>query len=203
MISRKFSLISGFMCLLLILSLGSVAVYALISHTLHTSTTVSFKATAVKGSISGEATGFETEQTFDEQSFDAYSSMLPQNLLPWSAGAIEPLKPNITNGSPENIVFIFTITNKTPNHNMLVAITGLPAESGLEDNFTLVSVTQKANGLATETAVTNDNGTYKMTAINNSAQAPYPSSILYITFEVPDDTDTSGTLSFDIAMTRA
>lgn len=199
---RKLNIIFNLSTLILVLIFSAVGVWSATTHVLDTSATVSFTATGISGTISGTVSGLTSSYNYNETSFSPTSSTNETfNMLPWTIGSAgTPAEILNTAGNPSDLVFAITIGNSTGNPGMKVQISSL-----INGGFTLVGVTQKANGsdIVTDVSYSESLSVYTMTTIT-STTIEAGSSILYITFRVPNaSVSIGGAISFSIAISKA
>lgn len=195
---RKFNIIFNLSTLILVLVFSAVGVWAATTHSLASTATVSFSATGISGSISATVSGLTSSYNYDQQTFSPSSSASEvYNLPAWTVGSVgTPAVITNTSGVPSALVFAITIGNTTTGSGMKVEV-----KSIVNGGYTLTSVTEKANGsTGTATAVANSSGTYTMITITSSN-----SSILYITFNVPDPAISinAGVISYSVEISKA
>lgn len=158
---KKFKLITTIMSFFIMLSVMGVGIWAATTHTLAVSTTVSFTATQISGTIYGTITGVATPVNYYK------TGTTPQDIVPAVAlpvWTIPATSITASNSVPSDIVFTIVITNTTPDDEMTASIPSITCGTNLE----VKSVEQKANLASVFSTVTNNSGyTFTNPVANN------------------------------------
>ena len=192
--NRKSKLFASLVSLALVVAVMAVGVWAATTQAVNVTTTVSFSATGVSGTISATLEGVATTQYYNSTNASGGTAIefspSSSELADWTLGATTPLAISATDGVANDVVYTFTITNASTTEAIVVAFNDLTVGTNLE----VVSVTQDG------TEVTGTSGDYAMTNIAESG-----SSVIVVTVGVTNDATsiTSANISFNIALSSS
>lgn len=192
--NRKSKLFASLVSLALVVAVMAVGVWAATTQAVNVTTTVSFSATGVSGTISATLEGVATTQYYNSTNASGGTAIefspSSSELADWTLGATTPLAISATDGVANDVVYTFTITNASTTEAIVVAFNDLTVGTNLE----VVSVTQDG------TEVTGTSGDYAMTNIAESG-----SSVIVVTVGVTNDATSiaSANISFNIALSSS
>lgn len=192
---RKFNIIFNLSTLILVIAFSAVSVYAAVTQTLGVSTTVSFTATEVKGTIYGTIEGVTTPQNY-ASSGTPNQITAGGTLSNWSVGATTI---TISNDLPSNIVFTIVITNTTSNGSMSASIGAISCGT----NLSVDKVEQKAN---TASSFSTKDSPYDFTSLTPYVSASdYGKLTIKVTIKVTDPTVnvSSAAIGYTLSLGRA
>ena len=194
MSNRKSKLFASLVSLALVIAVLAVGVWAATSQSINVTTTISFSATGVSGTISATLEGVETTQYYNSTNATGGTAIAfspsSAELANWTLGNTTPLAISSTNGVANDVVYTFNITNSSTTDAIVVALNDLTVGTNLE----IVSVTQDG------TAVEATTGDYALTDIATSG-----STEIVVTIGVTDDavSITSADIAFGIVLSNA
>ena len=194
MSNRKSKLFASLVSLALVIAVLAVGVWAATTQSINVTTTISFSATGVSGTVSATLEGVATTQYYNTTNaaggtaiaFSPSSAALEN----WTLGGTTPLAIGATDGVANNVVYTFNITNSSTTDAIVVALNDLT----VGDNLEIISVTQDG------APVTGTTGDYALTniAANDDTQ-------IVVTVGVADDavSITSANITFGIVLSNA
>ena len=194
MSNRKSKLFASLVSLALVIAVLAVGVWAATTQSINVTTTISFSATGVSGSISATLEGTASTQYYNSTNASGGTAITfspsSAELADWTLGGTTPLAIGATDGVANDVVYTFTITNASTTDAIVVALNDLTVGNNLE----IVSVTQDG------APVSGTTGDYAFTNI-----AAYDDTQIVVTVGVTDDATsiTSADITFGIVLSSA
>lgn len=191
--NRKSKLYASLVSLALVVAVMAVGVWAATTQSINVTTTISFSATGVSGTISATLEGTAATQYYNTTNAAGGTaiSFSPSSdeLADWTLGGTTPLAIGSTDGVANDVVYTFTITNSSTTDAMVVALNDLTVGNNLE----IVSVTQDG------ATVSGTTGNYAFTNIGASDDTQ-----IVVTIGVTDDATsiTSADITFGIVLSN-
>lgn len=171
----------------------AVGVWAAAGQSVNITTSVSFTATGVSGTMQGTLTGVggvtQYYNTTSAVAGEAYTFSPDDALLDWTLGTPTALAIDSVDGEASEIVYTLTITNASTSDAIVIGI----ADLAVGTNLGVVSVVQDAGAPIVGVA-----GDYTLTNISASG-----STVVVITIYVVDDSIsiTSADITYTVNLT--
>lgn len=191
--NRKIKLLASITSLILVFAVMAVGIWAAAGQTVNVTTSVSFTATGVSGTMQGTLTGVGgVTQYYNSTSSvagPAYTFSPDEALTDWTLGSPTAIAIDSVDGEASALVYTLTITNASTTDAIIVNIADLTVGT----NLGVVSVVQDAGAPITGIA-----GDYSLTNI-----APGGSTVVVITIYVIDDSIsiTSADITYTVNLT--
>ncbi|MDD4816304.1 MAG: hypothetical protein PHQ62_04175 [Clostridia bacterium] len=191
--NRKIKLLASITSLILVFAVMAVGIWAAAGQTVNVTTSVSFTATGVSGTMQGTLTGVGgVTQYYNSTSSvagPAYTFSPDETLTDWTLGSPTAIAIDGVDGEASALVYTLTITNASTTDAIIVNIADLTVGT----NLGVVSVVQDAGAPITGIA-----GDYSLTNI-----APSGSTVVVITIYVIDDSIsiTSADITYTVNLT--